>query len=116
MTDLEQFTAAYIAAIYFTDTGEPDQPETDAELAEETRERIQADCAAFFEQAAAMFGANVEQAGHDFWFTRNGHGVGFWDRPEIYGALDSNLLTDISKQFGEVWPYAGDDGLIYLEG
>src|SRR4051812_29933619 len=23
---------------------------------------------------------SAEQAGHDFWLTRNGHGAGFWDR------------------------------------
>lgn len=25
-------------------------------------------------------GINAEQIGHDFWLTRNHHGVGFWDR------------------------------------
>ena len=32
------------------------------------------------------------QAGHDFWFTRNGCGVGYWDRPidpDINGACEA---------------------------
>ncbi len=29
---------------------------------------------------AAMPEYNLAQAGRDLWFTRNGHGVGFWDR------------------------------------
>jgi len=40
--------------------------------------------------------------GHDFWLTRQGHGVGFWDRsreglPEALG----DLLTEQAKLFGE---------------
>jgi hypothetical protein len=38
------------------------------------------------------------QAGHDFWLTRNGHGTGFWDRPEIYGDREANALSEISRQ------------------
>ena len=33
---LEQFTAAYIEAIYFTDTGEDEQPPTDATMADDS--------------------------------------------------------------------------------
>lgn len=40
-----------------------------------------------------------EQAGHDFWLTRNGHGCGFWDR----GLGDvGDRLTQACKKFGEV--------------
>ena len=50
-----------------------------------------------------------EQAGHDFWLTRNGHGTGFWDKQEIYGEKNSEILTEISKQFGEMYMYISDD-------
>jgi hypothetical protein len=51
-------------------------------------------------------------AGHDFWLTRNGHGAGFWDGdwPEPL----ATVLTDAAHAFGELSPYVGDDGLIYL--
>jgi hypothetical protein len=39
------------------------------------------------------------QAGHDFWFTRNGHGVGFWDRG--LGQVGDDL-AEIARSFGEV--------------
>lgn len=38
------------------------------------------------------------RAGHDFWLTRNGHGVGFWDRG--LGVL-GRRLTDAAKKHGE---------------
>jgi len=53
-----------------------------------------------------------EQAGHDFWLTRNGHGTGFWDRDlEEHG----ETLTKSSKTFGNADCYVGDDRQIYIE-
>ena len=43
--------------------------------------------------------------GHDYWLTRNGHGAGFWDRPEIYGEVNAKKLTDISESFGEKYVF-----------
>jgi len=37
-------------------------------------------------------------AGRDFWYTRNGHGVGFWDR-DLPGDLGEKL-SDIARKFG----------------
>ena len=43
-----------------------------------------------------------EQVAHDLWLTRNHHGAGFWDRPEIYGSQDiSDHLTASAHSFGE---------------
>ncbi len=52
------------------------------------------------------------QAGRDFWYTRNGHGCGFWDGdwPEPY----ATALTDAARAFGNVDAYLGDDGRVYL--
>ena len=43
-----------------------------------------------------------EQVGHDFWMTRNGHGVGFWDRG--LGEI-GDKLSAVAREFGEpqVW-------------
>ena len=46
---------------------------------------------------------------HDFWYTRNGHGTGFWDGDYEEG----HALTDIAHSFGEVYTYEGDDHLLY---
>lgn len=43
-----------------------------------------------------------EYMGHDFWFTRNGHGVGFWAR--ALGEVGERL-TEACKAYGEVYAY-----------
>ena len=48
---------------------------------------------------------------HDFWYTRNGHGTGFWDCDYEEGV--GKVLTDIAHSFGEVNTYEGDDHLLY---
>ncbi len=50
-------------------------------------------------------------AGHDFWLTRCGHGAGFWDGDWPEPA--ASVLTEASKEFGNVDLYVGDDGQIY---
>lgn len=58
--------------------------------------------------------ASLDQIGADFAFTRNGHGVGFWDRPEVYGSqANADALTKLCKTFPNVDVYLGDDGKLY---
>lgn len=77
------------------------------------------DCRRFQEQNADLLDnadyqearwSDDEMAGHDFFLTRNGHGVGFWDRD--LGEV-GDRLSDAAEAFGEVWFYVGDDGQIY---
>lgn len=51
--------------------------------------------------------------GHDFFLTRNRHGVGFWDGryPEDIGAA----LTKASHPYGEVYFWVSDNGRIQLD-
>lgn len=51
------------------------------------------------------------QAGHDFWMTRNGHGVGFWDGDWIEPY--AGQLDRLAKSFDQVDLYRGSDGRIY---
>lgn len=56
-------------------------------------------------------GDEWDYAAHDFIFTRNRHGAGFWDGDwqQPWG----DQLSKLSHQFGEVECYVGDDGLVY---
>lgn len=54
---------------------------------------------------------DLSDVGHDFWLTRNGHGAGFWDRGDDPVWEE---LSDAAKQYGEAWPYVGDNGKVYL--
>jgi hypothetical protein len=113
--------AAYIEAIYFTDTefDSEDQPSPDCEMAIETQFNAMSDCADFLSLCAkdglieeyADSGATWEQFGHDFWLTRNGHGAGFWDRG--LGAL-GDKLSKAAKSMGGRDIYSDDTGLIYF--
>ena len=90
----------------------------DADLDPDALAKILADCAKFQDSRAWVDtleghqGADEEHAGRDFWYTRNGHGCGFWDGdwPEPY----ATQLTDATKAFGEVNVYLSDDGKVCL--
>jgi hypothetical protein len=129
--DLDAFVADYIDCAYFTDTGDDEQPPNDAELSLEAHAAALEDCRAFIlaahpllREAINRVGYDQARAAHDFWYTRNGHGVGFWDRDEltrIVGTsgepLDSDLgdrLSAIATQFGEVSLCQGDDGRVHF--
>jgi hypothetical protein len=150
---LDAFTRGYIEAAFFTETGyleNGDLKQADtSEIAPGALAAIIADCSAWHAKAAKLLELaydhcdyEAEQAGRDYWFTRNGHGVGFWDRkplavPLYYnhpekrfelgddsaahweGAQPLGLLGDALSKLASnakgVYLYRGDDGLIYFE-
>ncbi len=88
------------------------------DIAEETLAKAREDCAAFqaanrIELAEASGEQDRDDAhhGHDFWLTRCGHGVGFWDRG--YSERVSTALTNAAHAEGNVDWYLGDDGKVY---
>lgn len=55
---------------------------------------------------------DLSELGGDFWYTRNGHGVGFWDR-DIPDNI-KELLMNVVKGFKETYLEYGDDGELHL--
>lgn len=83
------------------------------DIAPDAMEKARNDCASFVQKNTVLLAdMDAEQAGHDFWLTRNGHGAGFWDRD--LGAR-GDALTKACKEFGEVNAIVGDDNKIYFE-
>jgi hypothetical protein len=88
---LDDMTAAYIEAAYFTD-GEENE---DQEFTSLFKADAYFACRNFEDAARALKidlrQYSAEQLGHDLWLTRNGHGAGFWDRDfehkDIFTAL-----------------------------
>jgi hypothetical protein len=139
--DLTGVQQGYIQALFFTEnelgtTAEDHDPETQSalpgdagfdDLAPEFLTEIRADCDRFEETPAyKAFAAwrddddssdtnpaTDEQIGHDLWLTRNGHGAGFWDRPEHYYGPHQDALDAAAKAFGSVDVYVGDDGRVH---
>lgn len=118
---LDDFTRGYIEAMFFTNASSPDDGDlstaTVADLAAETWNRIEKDCAAFQEANASLLAQaygrddySPEQAGRDYWFTRNGHGVGYWDREQLepdseaYEVLTAQMIAN--RDNPDVWDAA----------
>ena len=98
-----KFITAYLEAIEFTELGGDEQPPIGAEMDEDFLRESIIDCLAFYSRIECYLSPNnIEQAGHDFWFTRNGHGVGFWDKPEVYGETYAEMFTKVAESFGSV--------------
>lgn len=115
---LDTFTKGYVAAMFFTngDTGDEREHYLN-ELGTErlTRDAVVSiinDCEKFLASLGpdartmrewldeANYDYDDEQAGCDLWFTRQGHGVGFWSReqlPEVY----RSVLSAAAKALGE---------------
>ena len=121
--EMSNFTREYLIAALWSSNDEStpqggnplDQNYSIEDIAPSSVAKAQADCDAFLakvREAGIEFEKPEDEAAHDFWFTRVGHGVGFWDGdyPE-----NGDRLTEIAKEFGNIDPYVGDDKLIYIE-
>ena len=119
---------------YFNDTNLTDMDLDETNFTEEALEMVIHDCLWFqndnremlekaYESTAYQniysrfsesdcYGGIQSCAGHDFWMTRQGQGVGFWDRglPEDV----DEALTGASKAFGECYVEVDDKYRIHI--
>jgi len=120
--DMDEFTYAYFETALWSSNdestpegGEPlDENYGIGDFAPETRKEMIADAKDFqkrFGRLIESAGGDWGQAGHDFWLTRNEHGVGFWDGD--WPEPQATELSDAARSYGECSLYVGDDGLIY---
>jgi len=128
--NLDDFTCAYIECALWSTNGEDGEPLDSlydiTDISDNTLKAMIADCKLFqtinanlLAEAYAHKDYYSEQftsqtkAGHDFWFTRNHHGAGFWDR----GLGDiGDKLTALCGYEGIYKPvdlYVGDNGQVY---
>lgn len=120
VTEFKKFYLAYLEAIEFTEKETVlEGSDTDAfEFSSEALTKALITAAMFFSdnyelisQACDEPGYRMETAGHDFWLTSNGHGVGYWDR----GLGDVGAkLTEMCKAEHPPEVYLGDDGKVQL--
>jgi hypothetical protein len=110
--DIKVFTKDYLetAAWVTVEVGENE------EFTEEAKGQAEDDCLKFIQAVRKEFGAEKGMellntsandltylAPHDFFLTRNGHGTGFWDKPEFYGGQENaDRLTKICDEIGSV--------------
>lgn len=119
----KEFWHAYLNAMAFTATTDdgnslfPCQGEfTDSYSGEqeltklldvETINRLRQDCENFYAENCHLLNGEDERAGADFHFSRNGHGVGFFDR-DCYDGNEATL-QQASKRYGEAKLYGEHD-------
>lgn len=119
---LKTFTDAYLRALLWSERDDDGRSfEDKAEIADDALAAIEADCRAFYaahvdtwrgaHQGASEYPED-EVAGHDLAFTRNGHGVGFWDGDWKEPA--ASTLTEAARRMGPQGLYRGDDGKVYV--
>ena len=115
---MDNMTHSYLATALWTatdDKGEPlDRAYGIGDFAPEAISKATADCLDFRTGTTGLLeeaSISPEQAGHDFWLTRNRHGTGFWDRSN--GRIGQEL-TDFAHAYGETDVYVGDSGKLYL--
>jgi hypothetical protein len=141
---LDRFTRGYLEAIAFTDGASAADGDELAGLdllstgddgwGEGEMRAILQDCNAFQLEAVKIVAQHIgfadleieriggeregytdEQAGRDFWLTRCGHGVGFWDRQFIPGGQAlGDALTEAAGRYGNKDAIRGSDGRAYL--
>lgn len=104
---LDTFTKAYIQCAVWSEG----EDFTEDDLSPDTLNEIVEDCRNFQTDYAEDIEGREEQAGHDFYLTRNRHGAGFWDGnwPEDVG----KRLTEAAHVYGTFQLYYGDDGKLY---
>lgn len=117
---LDQFVSEYIVTLIWQAPEDDNGDNLDAYTIDDMDtgdcKRIRDDCERFL--AIAMLplqntpdSYTMAQAAHDYALTRNGHGVGFWDR----GLGDiGEQLSSICDDMGEMDIYLGDDGKLYI--
>jgi hypothetical protein len=107
----------YLEAIAFADTGDEGQPEAGAEFSSEAIARATDDCIRFArEYSDTVSEYEPQQVAHDLWFSRNGHGVGFWEgESRGYIEADAVALQAGAEAMGECYVTENDCGEIELD-
>ena len=124
MTDLQDFTKACISTLIKTTTGEGVKS---AQLSEQARLDLEADCRSFWHRFGWMINAdhmennhtvysNATLAGRDFWLTRDNLIAAFRYDPSTdfagWGGYADTLMS-AAKGYGKFDIYIGDENLIY---
>lgn len=132
MNNIDEALRGYIDAVLWAET-ETDPGSPDCGLSWEDRGYCRGDVdrqsvagqksqlEAFIAMAAGrgLFAADTDwrQAGADFYFVRQGHGTGFWARPEVYGAEAAESLTNlVEKCFSEIYVYLDEEHHLVIDG
>lgn len=119
--DFDAFVRAYKRAALWSTNDESDERGGDPldenytidDFTEEANVTIRRECWLFFRdnRKDLLCQDDTDAAGYDFWMTRNGHGVGFWEYPD-WPRAEGERLTEEARKVGECWLVVTSDGKI----
>ena len=116
---LDEFTQGYWEAAFFTSQEELGDLSF-ADVSKEAYDRALGDCLSFqtenvalLDRAYARDDYSPTQAGRDFWYTRNGHGVGYWDRKTLSEDGLGDALSDACERH-EIDLYIVNDKIYFM--
>lgn len=109
---------AYVEAMLWAEVQDNERPfEADfdqSDIDEKAMLEIVCDCEDFYRANQELIGEKAEQAGSDFYLTRNRHGAGFWDGDWPVEAGEK--LTEAAHVYGTQGLSDGGDGKLYVHG
>jgi len=116
--DQDEFTRGYMNCALWIENdesdpsgGEPfDANYDETHFSQEAMAAMIEDCRDFQEKAGDKISGREDDAGHDFWLTRNGHGAGFWDGD---WPTHGTVLERLAGTYGETHLELGEDGQIH---
>ena len=107
----ETFFLAYLETAFFADMPEGAAP--NAVMDDESLADMRETANAFYDanqEDIESYCEGLEQAGHDLWFTQQGHGCGYWEQDDDV----SKRLYKAAKLIPERWLGVADDGSLFI--
>lgn len=120
--ELDTMTEAYITCALFTadeeiippKSGEFDSSPYLPRVTKSTWAKAKDVCAQFYaENSTDLASYPADSAGHDLWYTRNGHGVGFWEADHCTDD-EGERLSESARKLGEAYLFK-QNGWFYVE-
>ena len=108
MMYVDNLTAVEIVAIAYSEAAEWADDVLINEAFEEHATDLAGHFVAFMQKHIFKFDiVQLEQCGHDLWLTRQGHGVGFWDRSDDFydSKAQRDALNDYAENLGQYDDY-----------
>lgn len=107
--ELQAMASAYIEAALFTADEELVEPKSGpfdqtpylSRITQKMKDEAYTTCAEFYRtNSADLQDYPATDAGHDLWYTRNGHGAGFWENDHCTEE-QGKRLTSAAQKLGE---------------
>lgn len=117
---LQEFYEGFLQALFFSTSYDVDgEKHLDSDfdfsdLSSDAAKLISRDCSSFLDSVQSIVNDyDLSLMGGDYFFVRNGHGVGFKDR-DCYSWRAAEYLTKLASEYKELYIEVGNDNRIHV--